>query len=134
MTTLYDSEFQSILYNEAKNIIGNVWKPNTAKINDRGFKEEILTFGKFIAEKKPKGILGNTQQLNFAIPPAFQDWIVDNYFATVLESGVQKYAIIVSTDLITQLSVEQTIEEEKSSGFVTRYFDNDAEALEWLSI
>lgn len=46
-------------------------------------------------------------------------------------NGAQKLAIIVSEDLIVQLSIEQTMEETESI-FQTRYFGNQDSARKWL--
>ena len=42
--------------------------------------------------------------------------------------------VIMSEELFSQMSIEQTIEENRDINLLTRYFDNLAEAKEWLGV
>ncbi len=96
------------------------------------FRTELLELKKIVVENKTYGILGNTLDLYYTIIPEQQSWIAQNYFPEVLAAGLKKYAIIVSADLITELSVEQTIDENQNLPFETKYFKNENEAYTWL--
>ena len=43
-------------------------------------------------------------------------------------------AYIISDDVVAQISIEQTIQEEKTPKYEIRYFESEKEAKEWLSI
>jgi hypothetical protein len=49
-----------------------------------------------------------------------------------VQAGLRKYAIIVSQEMVAQLSIEQTMEESQASNFQVRYFDDSEEAMRWL--
>lgn len=132
MKQIYKTDYQTINLLEDGSIINNVWSPSTATLDEEGFKKEIEHFEAQISQHKPKAILGDTLQLRFPISPEVQQWIGEFLFPSVARAGVKKYAVIVSVDLITQLSVEQTVDEEKSGSFVFRYFSDSNKALEWL--
>jgi len=133
MNIIYQTSYHTILYDANANIIGNRWDKSTADISAEEFKAEIMEFQKIIETKHPKGIMGNTLDLLFPISPEIQDWIVNNLFAAIVPAGVKKYAIVVPSDFLTQLSVEQTVESETSGGFQTKYFDNETAALDWIN-
>jgi len=129
---IYKSIYQTITYEHELSCLENIWALKTEDISDDGFRSEIIKFRDCIEQYKPKYLIGNVNELRFGISPDFQNWIVENLFAKIVEWGVKKYAVLVSTDILTQLSVEQTIEEEKTGAFATRYFDNRQTAVEWI--
>lgn len=92
------------------------------------FKKEINIFEREIKRKNPKYILGDPSKLIFPISPDLQDWIAENLFLTISEIEVIKYSIIVAEDLITQLSVEQTVNGGKTGKFIMKYFDDPDKA------
>ncbi len=50
---------------------------------------------------------------------------------SIVGNGLKKLAVIVSEDLIVQLSIEQTMEEIEFI-FQTRYFSNQESTRKWL--
>jgi len=132
MEILSDSKYQLIQYDTETRIIGNVWKLETEKSTADEFKAEIAKFGEFIAKKKPVGILGNTLNLRFPITPDVQNWIVSDFYSVIIKTGTRKFAVLVSTDLLTGLSVEQTVEENKEEELMMKYFDDSEKAKLWI--
>ena len=61
-----------------------------------------------------------------------QDWSVEHVFQKFVEIGVTKLAMLLSADMISQLSLEQFTEEGEQTGFVTNYFDNQEQGQKWL--
>jgi hypothetical protein len=74
----------------------------------------------------------NATDFGYAVVPDVQDWVVENIFSQWIGFGVKKVAVMVSAELVPQLSVEQTFSEEKSNNFQTLYFDSQAKATDWL--
>jgi len=134
MEEVFSSKYDVVYVDKPNRIVKNVWTSYTENMNWADFKEELLALKKIVVENKTYGILGNTMNLNYAIIPEQQEWIAENYFPEVIAAGLKKYAIIVSMDMITELSVQQTIEENSNAPFDTRYFDNESDARDWLLI
>lgn len=128
----YNSGFIYSEFLEDDKIVSVDWLPSTDSLKEEGFKKEALDNLEFILSCQPKKILSNTLDLKFYVHPELQIWFNQNVLAKELEIGVQKIAIVVSPDLITQLSVEQTMGEKVGEKFTTRFFDNKDEAKEWL--
>ncbi|HAI77152.1 MAG TPA: hypothetical protein DCM08_12985, partial [Microscillaceae bacterium] len=61
-----------------------------------------------------------------------QSWVDQEIFPQFVQAGLRKYAIIVSQEMVAQLSIEQTMEESQASNFQVRYFDDSEEAMRWL--
>ncbi len=64
--------------------------------------------------------------------PKLQDWVSEHIFRDMREAGVKKLALIVSSDIIAQMSIEQLVDDDPVKGFVTGYFDNIEEAKMWI--
>ncbi len=124
--------FQVIDFDKSTSVIKNFWTLDTAQMTESDFKEEIVSFENAIKKYRPQLILGVITDLRFPISVDLQTWIANGLFQTIATTGVKKYAVIVSKDILVQLSAEQTIEEDVSQAFVTKYFDNEDTGLGWL--
>ncbi len=106
-----------------------MWLPATENIDTKTFKAEMLKLGEKIVEFKPTLIIGNVVDMRFLITIELQHWVGQNFFGSVIDAGVKKNAMVMSSDMLTQLSVEQTIDEVTTEAFQTRYFDSEEKAL-----
>lgn len=72
----------------------------------------------------------------FVISPELQQWHAKNISTQIAKTlpnpELLKVAIVVSEDFISQLSIEQTLEEHATTGEISRYFEDECEAREWL--
>lgn len=131
--TLHDSKFQTVIFDQQRSIVGNFWKLETKEITEDEFRNEISKFEEIIAKNKPKGLVGVVVGLQYPVHVETQEWIAQNLFNTLKKVGVKKYAIVVSPDILTQLSVELTIEEDTTQAFETKYFDTEEDAKNWAT-
>lgn len=132
METLYDSEFQTISFDQETCILHERWKPETEKMNDTIFKTEMLNQLKAAKTAHPQSVITDTLQMNYVISVKMQEWMNITIFPEFIQSGITKIAILLTEELITQLSVEQTMEEEEGSKFSVLYFSDKKEAEKWL--
>jgi len=132
MKEVLRTKYDVIYLDAANKIVKNEWSPVTESMTWEEFKSELLALKEIVVKNNTYGVLGDTSGLRYGITPEQQEWIGQNYFPDVLAAGLKKYAIIVSTDFITELSVEQTIEETSSAPFASKFFDSQEKALEWL--
>jgi hypothetical protein len=131
MKTILSNDFIDVNYDEAHQLIVAVWKPASERMTDEDFKYINYTYLKTSQENKVHIIEIDTRNMRFAIHPDLQAWVAENIVVPMVGNGAQKLAIIVSEDLIVQLSIEQTMEETESI-FQTRYFSNQESARKWL--
>jgi len=131
---IFKSKFLTVSYNPKNQILKAVWDPATQQMTDADFRENIQEgVWKNIEHYKPIGFIGDTRQFLFIIAPELQEWYGAN-ISSVFGRYTKKIAMIMSQDFISQLSVEQTIEEDNQSGFVTKYVSSETEALIWLRV
>ena len=132
MKQIYSSSLQTIYYDKDKSIIKNVWSSIDYTFED--MKREMHVWMEKFNETKPKYMLTDSSS-GIVVPVDIQDWIVSFLFPTVIEKGALKYAIIMSKELVAELSVEQMFNEvrDKPTGEFQQFnFENEAEAIKWL--
>lgn len=133
MKKIYSSKLQEIYYDDEKSLIKNIWI--ATYIDSSDMKEEMNNWMTQFIETKPKYMLTDSS-LGIIVTPKVQEWIISFLFPTIIEKGVLKYAIILSDEIFSEVSVEQMFSVEKdipSKKFQQFFFEEEEEALEWLS-
>ncbi len=135
MTQIYSSELQEIYYDKSKSLIKNIWLAENISFEE--MKKEMKNWMDNFNQTKAKYMLTDSS-LGIIVPPKTQDWIVDFLFPTVIEKGILKYAILLSEEIFSQVSVEQMFDEKKvteEDNFQQFFFDKSEEkkALDWLN-
>ena len=127
----YQSNYQSIFFFVEKKLLQKEWFATTENMNQEEFKAEVEKIAEVQEKHKAVKFHDNTTLFAFPISPKLQTWVNEEIFPRFIKAGLQKYAIIVSQEMIAQLSIEQTMEETNAK-FQVRYFDDPAKAHEWL--
>lgn len=110
------------------------WLSTSAEMNSEAFQTQIQLEHQVFSTYKPKFILAQTEQMHYTISPREQEWHNDLIMPVFQTIGLRKLAIVVSRDLFTQVSINQTLENETAStSFKTRHFESLLEAQQWLS-
>jgi len=126
----FTNSFVQISYSQAESLVKAEWSPKSAYMTGEDFKTCISAIWATVREKKPRYFLGDTRYFLFPITPDLQEWYGANIKDTF--SHTQKLAMLLSEEIISQFSIEQTIEEDRTTGAVTRYFSDLQKALAWL--
>lgn len=129
---VYKSKYLQLEFYDEHSCIEMNWLPATAKMNEDDYKQEMLNYLENIRHYLPTKVIVDSRNSFYPLHPALQEWMDTTIFPPSLEIGLNKAAIVESTDMIHQLSVEQVMEEKNSSLFMTRYFKTKEEAKEWL--
>jgi hypothetical protein len=132
MEQIRQSRFKNSFFDWGNHIFMDVWLPASVEMHLDEFQAEVVAQTKLIGELGTKLVLLNATDFGYAVVPDVQDWVVENIFSQWIRFGVKKVAVMVSAELVPQLSVEQTFSEEKSNNFQTLYFDSQAKATDWL--
>lgn len=132
METIHNSQFIKIDYDSQKSLFIFHFS-NMGDMTNSQFEKELEIQAKLSETYNPKGFLFHSKNFEFTISPEIQKWIDEKIFPRYIKAGVKKFAYIMSSDMVAQLSIEQTMEEQQASqGFQTNYFDNEADARKWL--
>jgi len=133
MEKVFENQFITIYYESDKLLLPHYWTDKTAEMSDEDFRENISTILKFIIQKGAKNLLSDSMKFYFPISPESQEWVNTSFFPAVIKEGLKKYAIMMTTDFLSQLSIEQTIEEEAGQLLPVKYFDDEQKAREWIA-
>ncbi|WP_375562805.1 STAS/SEC14 domain-containing protein [Bernardetia sp. OM2101] len=129
----YKSDYQTINFDESKSLLSKSWTPKSEDLETDTFHNEINKVVECAEKNNVKYILDDTRDFSFTITIELQSWVDNEVFPRFIAAGLKKYAIIVSKEFISQLSIEQTMEGEKGSQtFEVQYFDNTEEARNWI--
>lgn len=128
---IYQSPYGEYHYNPEHELLETTCFATTVKMSDTDYKIEQLFYVDLLRKYKTKRLLLNALEFMFPITPEIQEWNAENIAKKEVELGLQKQAIVVSKDFISQISIEQAIEEEQGE-ILTAYFDNVQDARNWL--
>jgi len=129
---LFKNQFVQILFDNSTSLITCDWNKNTKDASCNDFKAWNKALTQNAYEHKPIGLFANTKHYKFTITPKLQEWATQNVFARLAEAGVKKIAIIVSSNWISQLSLEQFTDEYEEGKLINKYFENEEKAVAWL--
>ena len=127
------SNYQQVGFEEANNILIFKWLLTTANMSEAEFIEEIKKASKTINSYKDCKVLLLSKDMRFAISPDIQLKANEILLPAYNSAKVKKLAILIPEELVTELSVEQTIEEkEDEHNFKSNFFSEEEEARKWL--
>ncbi len=129
------SQFHQISYDDTNKTLTNNWLNRSELITKAQYKEEITIWFKLYNKFLPEYLFTNSHHFSFPISPDLQSWN-SHFLKTLANHRLKKWAILISHDFFSQLSIEQTIQESSeaidSLGYELQYFDNEVHAKNWL--
>ena len=132
MEQIFKNDFINIKHDGESTVISQ-WHPKTEFMEDDEFKESHMGIVHAVVETKSHAILGYTQDFAYTIVPEIQEWVANDTFPALIEAGLKKIAMIVSTDFFSQISIQQSMEEvQEDAPVVTKYFNNADDAKAWI--
>lgn len=129
---VYESNYWIIYFEDDNKLIRTVWNENSAKLTKDLYQKEMSEYAAQVEKNKPSRLMVDSQKFFFPITPDLQEWTNNQIFPRVLAAGLRKVAIILTPDIISQMSLEQTMEEDTGLQFQTKYFDSEEESRKWL--
>ena len=129
----FQNQIQTIEYDASKKLVTQTWTDKSKELNADGFKNEMLELAKFFEELQPSSVLIDMRNFFFAVIPELQDWVNENVNSKLVKANT-KTAFVVSSDLFTKISVEQTLDEKDGAEVNSKFFDNYDNAKNWLGV
>ena len=133
MKTLFTDDYIDIFELETPQYLLKLcWKPTSEHLGKKDYKRHVHIWADMVREKRPYAVLVDTRKHMVSIDLQMQTWFVENIFPKYAQSEMKKLAFIESEDFISQLSIEQTMDEDTNVPFKTAYFDREEKAIDWL--
>lgn len=132
MIKLVETSFAAHYINEEQSLLEQCWINPDSKMNIEEYKVDMLHYLQIVKKYQIRFALIDTRQFGFTISPETQDWI-DKTIAIEANQIVKKIAFLLPHDLIEQLSIEQTMDEEEGTKYnAIQYFEDKQKAINWL--
>ncbi|OQX99605.1 MAG: hypothetical protein B6I24_02100 [Bacteroidetes bacterium 4572_128] len=131
MNLVYNNKFLEIYFEMEKSLIVFQWEKITEEASEEDFKEWNRNLVKMVEVYRPKFILSINIYYFFIINVELQEWSVKNIFEKFQAYGVKKLAMIESDDFISQISLEQFVDEGEEL-LLTKYFVEKEDAMKWF--
>lgn len=129
---LHKSDFLEISLLPGINGILIKWLPDSERMTEVQFKEQIEAEQAAILKMQPLVVLADTLNMHFSISEELKQWHNQLMLPAFEKVGLKKLAVLVSHDFFTQISVEKLLEEDYELIRLTNYFDNEEAAYAWL--
>lgn len=120
-----------VAYEKVLSLMTFTFTEETAFWDDASYKKEMLDAYSLIEKYKPKYKINDATKFLFPITPEIQQWTQEVIISISHQCKLIKSAIVISEDIFSQVSIEQTMEEAQST-LVIGYFKNLEIAKEWL--
>ncbi len=109
------------------------WRENTGEMTLDDFKQESLNCLALTRQLRPHKMMVDSREMFFPVVPELQDWLNENVFRVNLELGLNISAFVMSKEEITQMSIEQTMDEQEGIKFQNAFFDTPEAAFDWIT-
>lgn len=122
------NEFIEITFDKTRTAVVAKWIVSPTSIEFReGLDAMVAAMKKFVTGK----LVVDTTHLG-AIHEDDQKWAATDWYNAARQAGYHRIAMVVPSNIFTQMSVESTIESVKESVINTHHFDSINAALEWI--
>ncbi|OHX66326.1 hypothetical protein [Flammeovirga pacifica] len=129
---IYKSDFQEIGYNESYQIIKSTWN-TPINLSEKIYRQELNQYFDILKQTTPKNVLVDAVKAYYQILPETQEWMQKRSFEIHKEVNLKKMAWLVSSDLFSQMTFDQAIENlNEVVEFQLKYFDDLDDAQNWL--
>lgn len=132
MLTLIENEFVVLHFNAHSSMLQEDWKSTSDYMTDEEFMQYQEQKLKVSQEIKPQLLLADNTEFLMTVAPELQVWTNKHILIPQIKLGLERVAMIRSTDLFSQISLEQMMAEERSQALAVEYFNSLQEAQNWL--
>jgi hypothetical protein len=108
------------------------WQAANAQMTENEYKAEMLHILHLFRQYRVQNVILDALESKFVITIQLQEWVNKNIIAVAAAEGLKRVLIILSQDLIPNLSMEQMFEEDPHKTFHTHYCPTVADAQKWL--
>jgi len=128
---LFKNKYVELIFDTENSIFEETFTPETEFVEWEDLQKYWTLMAEYFMEYKPKYNLTNAKNLLFPINNENQIWIDENV-ANVAAQCLSKKAMVMSSDFMSQLSIQLTLEEGNASAIPIKYFETREEAIDWL--
>ncbi len=129
MEKYYQKDFLDIFWLEDANCVKMVWKKFA---RGKEFREGLNKGLELIIKKKSDRWLADLRKMQ-VLSLEDQQWSNEVWFPRAIEGGIRKMAIVKPASALAKMGVKNIMNKVGSIELKTAYYDNEKEALSWLT-
>ena len=129
---IYKSKYLHLALFAGQSLIELSWLSETKMMDTQECKQEFLNYADVVRKHRPRRLVVDLRNMVFTLNPALQTWVDQTIFPSLLASGLNRAAFIVSNDFFATLSTKQLLSEQNGIKFTTQYFDSKEAAKQWV--
>lgn len=130
----YKSKFMEVIFHKETSTIEFAWSSETITLTDADFRNELEQQVKSVKYYSPSNVLIDTTSFIFPISPDTQTWVDEVIYPAWAKEGVSKMGFLMSPELISQLSIQQAVQENSQEALKSGFFETKDEAFNWFSV
>jgi hypothetical protein len=131
MEKVLESEYFILEQDKAQSIFIVTWKSSSENINPVDLPQHAGKIISTIIQGGFQYFIANDVEFKVPITPEIQDKLNAN-LVNKLNGVIKKFAHVSSSEMISQLSLEQLFDENKKHSYEDRFFSTLEEALSWV--
>jgi len=136
MTVFFESDYITLQMENDNTLIRFSYKEDGASENmdEEDYKKIMLIYAEEVEKYLPPNLLVDMRYSKFLVDIELQEWTAKEIDTRT--TCLKKMAFVVSSDIFSQVSTEQMMQEKEiaSNYDEPRYFDTIEEAEKWLGI
>lgn len=132
---IYKNNFCHITWDEANTFMYVKWQDNNIWHKDESeYRKYFELYVQRVEHYQPMNVLHDMLEARYTISLENQAWTVNEMFPRLVQAGLKRVSLLVSGEFITNLSVEQVMNDAENSGiiFETRYFSDKQKSINWM--
>jgi len=131
---ILDVKYATYFYDFSFSFLEEKWTNSEGSMDNNGFKDTIINYLKFVNQYKIKKALIDTRLFNYIIDTDVQEWQNKEVFSKI-NTPVEKIAFLLPSNIFEEFSIKQVMEEQQAvkNHNEVKYFENEQDALNWLS-
>ena len=126
---LYDHMLYTFEWNEDSDVLFLRWKTTTESMTSEDFKEALHNFAGFGFEYQTLNMLVDVRGFRFQMTPELGSWREEFISPRYVRFGLTKFGYIMPPEIASQMKDMASTPRAFEEG----YFDNEADAVHWLS-
>ncbi len=124
----FEKDYLRIDYDQNENVITMNWKE--AVVSEE-FREGLNKGLQCVEENAIKHWLADVRDMG-ALSNEDQEWSNNEWFPKIIKAGIKFMAVVISSDIFNQMTVDEIMTKVPQTNIVHRNFDDMDKAKEWL--
>jgi hypothetical protein len=139
MEALFVNDYQAIYYYEDLGALEQRFTAKSTRISGDTYMDEMRIFNRLIEanqteDKKINKLIINILAGGPTMEPKVQEWMHRYFYQQIAKMGIKYKAYCVGEEILANLSIELTAEDDPNDLFKYKYFESLKDGLAWLEL